>query len=229
MKSKLIIVALWFGASAWAQTPPQKQVVVRPAAASPVAAKPSPAPLPKGQPNTTKASAAVASQNTKPQAVKTSVKPTPASAKAAGSATAVRRVRPARKSTRMANRPMIRHRDNTTVAGVVQGAPRPGRRDPFVSPMVERVHVASTCTGTGRQCLLAGEVTLQGVVQSPGGFIAVVMNGDHTYFLRENDPLANGTVERITQDAIILRERSSDVMGHATTHEITRKIGVPAA
>jgi Tfp pilus assembly protein PilP len=94
---------------------------------------------------------------------------------------------------------------------------------------VERVREAATCNGTGRQCLLVGEVALRGVVHSPSGFIAVVVNGEHTYFLRENDPLANGAVERITNDAIVMRERSSDGAGHPVTREVTRKLGaVPA-
>ncbi len=108
------------------------------------------------------------------------------------------------------------------------GRPRRAWRDPFVSPVVERIREAATCTGTGRQCLLVGEISLHGVVRSPSGFIAVVVNGEHTYFLRENDPLADGAVERITKDAIILRERSSDALGRPLTREVTKKLGVPA-
>jgi Tfp pilus assembly protein PilP len=114
---------------------------------------------------------------------------------------------------------------------VVNGrlAPRNGRRDPFVSQIVERVpHTAGTCTGSGKQCLVVNELSLHGVVRSPNGFIAVVMNGEHTYFLHEHDPLADGAVERITKDTIILRERSSDVLGRPLTHEVTKKLGVPA-
>jgi Tfp pilus assembly protein PilP len=66
------------------------------------------------------------------------------------------------------------------------------------------------------------------VVHSPEGFIAVVMNGDHTYFLHENDPLADGAVERITKDTITLRERSSDALGRPLTREVTKKLGAPA-
>jgi hypothetical protein len=106
--------------------------------------------------------------------------------------------------------------------------PRKGVRDPFVSPIVERIRSGATCSGSGRQCLLVGDITLHGVVRSPSGFIAVVMNGEHTYFLRENDPLADGDVGRITRDAITLRQRSSDVQGRPTVREVTRKLGVPA-
>jgi hypothetical protein len=104
-----------------------------------------------------------------------------------------------------------------------KGAPK-GERDPFVSPIVERAHNAVACVGSGRQCLIVGELTLHGVVQSPSGFIAVVANGEHTYFLRENDPLADGAVEKITEGAITLRQRSFDAMGRPVTHEVTKKL-----
>jgi hypothetical protein len=104
-----------------------------------------------------------------------------------------------------------------------------GPRDPFVSPIVERSRDTANCTGSGRQCLVVGEISLHGVVRSPSGSIAVVMNGEHTYFLRENDPLADGSVVRITSDAITLRQRSSDVLGRTVTREVTKKLGVPAA
>ncbi len=100
-----------------------------------------------------------------------------------------------------------------------------GHRDPFVSPIVDRAHTPIVCTGSGKQCLEVGEVSLHGVVRGPTGFIAVVVNGDHTYFLRENDPLANGLVERITKDSIILRERYFDDAGRSVTREVTRKLG----
>jgi hypothetical protein len=103
-----------------------------------------------------------------------------------------------------------------------------GHRDPFVSPIVERIRDSTACAGSGRRCLLVGEISLHGVVRTPSGFIAVVVNGEHTYFLHENDPLADGAVERITKDAIILRERSSDALGRPLTREVTKKIGVPA-
>jgi hypothetical protein len=94
---------------------------------------------------------------------------------------------------------------------------------------VERFRSTAACTGSGRQCLEVGDVSLHGVVHSPSGFIAVVMNGDHTYFLRENDPLADGTVARITNDAITFRQRSADAFGRPLVREVIKKLGVPAA
>lgn len=101
-----------------------------------------------------------------------------------------------------------------------------GERDPFVSPIVERSRNSVACVGSGRQCLIVGELSLHGVVQSSDGYIAVVENGEHTYFLRENDPLADGEVEKITHDSITLRQRSFDAVGRPFTRDITKKLGV---
>jgi hypothetical protein len=102
-----------------------------------------------------------------------------------------------------------------------------GQRDPFVSPVVDRSHTPIVCTGTGKACLEVGEVSLHGVVHGASGYIAVVVNGEHTYFLRQNDPLANGQVVRITKDSIVLRERSTDDAGRPSTREVIRKISGP--
>jgi hypothetical protein len=100
------------------------------------------------------------------------------------------------------------------------------RRDPFVSPIVERVRATGpACTGTGKRCLYVGEINLQGIVESGNNVIAVVASGDRTYFLREHDSLADGDVEKITRDALTMRQRSSDVLGRVVVHEVTRKLG----
>ena len=118
-----------------------------------------------------------------------------------------------------------RHRSSGAVTVDANGKPRgKAQRDPFVSPVVERSRASIPCAGSGKQCLEVGEVSLHGVVRGPSGFIAVVVNGDHTYFLRENDPLADGAVTRITRDSIVLRERYVDDAGKTVTREVTRKI-----
>src|SRR5207253_10280724 len=67
-----------------------------------------------------------------------------------------------------------------------------GRRDPFISPVVNRSMVGSGCS-TGKRCLSIGEVNLKGVVKADTGMIAVVVNTmNKAYFLRENDPVFNG-------------------------------------
>jgi Tfp pilus assembly protein PilP len=105
---------------------------------------------------------------------------------------------------------------------------RKHERDPFVSPLAKRKAGGPVCTGTGRQCLFAGQIVLQGVVKYSGGYVAVVGSGKNTYFLRDEDPLADGKVERISQDSIVLLQRSTDVFGRPVVRKITKKLKNPA-
>jgi Tfp pilus assembly protein PilP len=73
---------------------------------------------------------------------------------------------------------------------------------------------APTCT-SGKRCLAIPELILQGTVKDVSGkMLAVVSNSSHrTYFLRENDQVFNGGVEKITSDSIVFREFVKDALG----------------
>jgi len=59
--------------------------------------------------------------------------------------------------------------------------------------------------------------------------IAVVVNAaNKAYFLRENDPVFNGYVVRITGDSVVFKETVQDALGHAFTHDVVKKLFVPA-
>ena len=103
-----------------------------------------------------------------------------------------------------------------------------GRRDPFVSPVVNRSMVGSGCS-TGKKCLAVDQINLKGVIRAESGMIAVVVNAmNKAYFLRENDPVFNGYVVRITGDSIIFKETMQDKLGKNFTREVTKKIITPA-
>jgi hypothetical protein len=56
--------------------------------------------------------------------------------------------------------------------------------------------------------------------------MAVVANSSHhTYFLRENDQVFNGSVEKITSDSIIFREFVKDALGRESAREVVKKLG----
>jgi hypothetical protein len=102
-----------------------------------------------------------------------------------------------------------------------------GKRDPFISPVVSRAG-GSGCS-TGKKCLEIGAINLRGVVHSDGGFIAVVTNNlNKAYFLRENDPVFDGYVVKITGDSIVFKETMQDRLGKSFTREVTKKITTPA-
>ena len=103
-----------------------------------------------------------------------------------------------------------------------------GHRDPFLSPVVGHINGDSGCS-SGKRCLAVEQIALTGVVKSDGGMIAVVVNAlNKAYFLRENDPVFNGYVVRITTDSIVFKETVEDKLGKPFTREVTKKITTPA-
>jgi hypothetical protein len=102
-----------------------------------------------------------------------------------------------------------------------------GRRDPFLSPVVS--HGGGSGCSTGKKCLEIGQINLRGIVRADSGFIAVVSNGlNKAYFLRENDPVFNGYVVKITGDSIVFQETLQDHLGKTFTREVVKKITTPA-
>jgi len=102
-----------------------------------------------------------------------------------------------------------------------------GRRDPFVSPVVSQSATGSGCS-TGKRCLAVDQISLKGVVKSETGMIAVVVNAlDKAYFLRENDPVFDGYVLKITTDSIVFKETVQDKLGKPFTREVTKRITTP--
>jgi Tfp pilus assembly protein PilP len=102
-----------------------------------------------------------------------------------------------------------------------------GKRDPFFSPVVQQTS-GSGCS-TGKKCLEIGQINLRGVVHSDGGFIAVVTNNlNKAYFLRENDPVFNGYVVKITGDSVVFQETVQDKLGKPLIREVVKRLFTPA-
>ena len=103
-----------------------------------------------------------------------------------------------------------------------------GRRDPFVSPVVKLGTGGSGCS-SGKRCLAIDQIALKGVVKADVGMIAVVVNATNkAYFLRENDPVFNGYVTKITGDSIVFKETFHDRLGKPLTRDVTKTITRPA-
>ena len=121
----------------------------------------------------------------------------------------------------------------TPAPAVVQNEPAklpsPGRRDPFLNPLVAAgARNPSNCT-TGKRCLVIDQIILKGVVQMKNGNLALVENaGKRPYVLHENDSLFNGSVVKITGASLILREESNDILGRPVTREVVKKVTAPS-
>ena len=102
-----------------------------------------------------------------------------------------------------------------------------GRRDPFISPVVSRASGAN-CS-VGKRCLAIDQISVRGVVKADSGMIAVVVNSlNKAYFLKENDPVYNGYVVKITGDSVVFKETVQDRLGKESTREVVKKITTPA-
>ena len=105
-----------------------------------------------------------------------------------------------------------------------------GKRDPFVNPVVR---VAGGGGGgpvcsTGKRCLMISEMVLRGIVKTQGGMIAVVSNAaNRAYFLKENDPVFNGMVVKITGDSVIFKESVVDNLGRESSREVVKRVSAP--
>jgi hypothetical protein len=208
------------------------------AQATPVAApKAALAPAPKVVP----AKTAPAPAKVTPAAVKTN--PAPATAKVAPAvvkaAPVPAKVAPAPvPAPKVAAKPLVPATPPAAVAAVPE-PPKPakpeekkysmtGKRDPFISPVVSRTG-GSGCS-TGKKCLDIDQIAVRGVVKADNGMIAVVTNGlNKAYFLRENDPVFNGYVVKITVDSVVFKQNFQDRLGKPFTKDVVKRITTPAA
>ncbi|OLB23213.1 MAG: hypothetical protein AUH15_04065 [Acidobacteriales bacterium 13_2_20CM_55_8] len=178
-------------------------------------------------PVASKTAAPTAASKAKPSTPAMATKaPKQASKSVAPKTKAVKTVKPARSKQRVAvndkKSPEVAKKQEPKVINIT------GRRDPFVSPVVNRSMIGSGCS-MGKRCLAIDQISLKGVVKAEAGMIAVVVNAmDKAYFLRENDPVFNGYVVKITGDSIIFKETIQDRLGKSFTREVTKKITTPA-
>jgi len=186
-------------------TKPAAPKSAAPAAASKAPAPKSTAPAP--------AKAAAPKATPKVKAVSVTAKPAPKAAKAKPAATPV--------AANENDNP-----DNAKKADAPAETHGP-RRDPFISPVVTRLN-GSGCS-TGKKCLDIESIALRGVVRADSGMIAVVTNElNKAYFLRENDPVFNGFVVKITGDSVIFKQTVQDRLGKSSQREVVKKITTPA-
>jgi hemolysin activation/secretion protein len=104
-----------------------------------------------------------------------------------------------------------------------------GKRDPFISPVITRVvgPGGPACT-SGPHCLVIDQVKLQGTVKTEKGWIAVLANpANKVYYLRLNDAMFDGYVERIDANSVVFKQDVLDAMGRKTQREVVKSV-VPA-
>jgi len=223
----LLAASLAFGqstagkpAAAPAKTKTAKNASSKPATTAAAKAAPKKSTSSPAKPAAPKAAVSKPAAKAKPASVKAAAKP---AAKAAAPKPVAK---PAVAKTKAPAKP----------AAAAAGAPAQGtgaqatsrRRDPFINPITAvREGLSTACQG-GKRCLEVTEIILRGIVRAPTGMIAVVENAaQRTYFLRENDPIYNGFVQKITPDTVVFKEHFIDSLGRDNQREIVKTVNAP--
>ncbi|MBI3669632.1 MAG: hypothetical protein HY237_07635 [Acidobacteria bacterium] len=104
---------------------------------------------------------------------------------------------------------------------------RVSRRDPF-NPLVGKEPAGGPIAQhlpPGKAGLVVSTLRLDGIVRGPNGMIAVVSNPQQrVYFLRENDQLYDGRVEKISMDAVSFHESGKDAFGKPVERQVTKRL-----
>jgi len=217
-------------AAAPAKTKTAKNTSAKPAtAAAPAKAAPQAAAKNKSatshaKPAAPKAAVSKPAAKAKPVSVKPAAKP---AAKAAAPKPAAKPVaKPAVAKAKAPAKPAAEAAAAPAQGTGAQAASR--RRDPFINPITAvREGLSTACQG-GKRCLEVTEIILRGIVRAPTGMIAVVENAaQRTYFLRENDPIYNGFVQKITPDTVVFKEHFIDSLGRDNQREIVKTVNAP--
>jgi Tfp pilus assembly protein PilP len=100
------------------------------------------------------------------------------------------------------------------------------RRDPF-----ETLLKSTAGSGPpqnlppGKAGLMVGTLQIEGIVSGASGMIAIVSNPQQrVYFLKEGDKLYDGSIERITLEAITFHQFGKDAFGKPLEREVTKRL-----
>jgi len=102
-----------------------------------------------------------------------------------------------------------------------------GRRDPFVSLVNRGADPRSTGQpvkrAEGVPGLLTGELTVRGIVQTRGVWVAMVGGIDgKVYSIRAGDKLADGVVREVTAAAVVILQEVNDPLSLAKQREVRK-------
>ena len=103
-----------------------------------------------------------------------------------------------------------------------------GRRDPFVSLLTrgnERRVPRPGQDVEGAAGLAVDDLTVRGIVSSPGGLVAMVQGPDKkTYLLRQNDKLLDGVVKAITPEGLVILQDVNDPLSLVKQKEVRKML-----
>jgi type IV pilus assembly protein PilP len=119
-----------------------------------------------------------------------------------------------------------------TAAPVAPASPLPesytydpsGRRDPFLNLLGSNQEARTAVVrGEGKAGLTIAEVSVRGVIQSHGRYIAMVQGPDgKTFLIHQGDKLADGLVKAVNAEGLVVVQDVNDPL--VKQREVTKKL-----
>jgi hypothetical protein len=102
-----------------------------------------------------------------------------------------------------------------------------GRRDPFVSLLSRGIEPSGVTKGsvTGINGLTTAELSVRGIVNAKGRYIAMVQGPDtKTYIAHPNDRLVDGVITKITAQGLVIMQEVSDPLSLVKQREVRKNL-----
>ena len=100
-----------------------------------------------------------------------------------------------------------------------------GRRDPFVSLSLGFSVLDLTTRPPGLQGMLIQEVSLQGIVKTPEGYIAMFQGTDNkSYFARTGDQLYDGNIANIDGQKVVFQQKISEPFSEDKFQQVEKQL-----
>jgi Tfp pilus assembly protein PilP len=104
-----------------------------------------------------------------------------------------------------------------------------GRRDPFIS-LVKRGKDTNESKGAatakraeGVPGMMVGELTVRGIMQTRGAWVAMVSGADNkVYTLRAGDKLADGVIRQVTATSVVILQEVNDPLSLEKQREVRK-------
>jgi len=99
-----------------------------------------------------------------------------------------------------------------------------GRRDPFVNLLGTGTDAKlSSRKGEGAAGLTVVEISVRGIMQSRGGFVAMIQGPDNkTYIVHQGDKLLDGTIKSITPQGLVVAQEVNDPLSLIKQREVRK-------
>jgi type IV pilus assembly protein PilP len=100
-----------------------------------------------------------------------------------------------------------------------------GRRDPFQNLIAGGSEPKLGPRGEGKAGLMVAEVSVRGVMQSRGAFIAMVQGPDgKTFLIHQGDRLADGTVKAVNAEGLVVVQDVNDPLSLVKQREVSKSL-----